>query len=115
MPKLIDRPRLQAQLAAQPQPVLVEALPRKYFDDWHLPQARHIPHDQVRELAPALLPDLHAPVVVYCASDTCQNSHIAARVLEQIGYTDVAVYAGGKKDWSEAGLAVERGSIAQAA
>jgi len=71
--------------------------------------------DQVRELAPALLPDLHAPVVVYCASDTCQNSHIAARVLEQIGYTDVAVYAGGKKDWSEAGLPVERGSIAQAA
>ena len=115
MPKLIDRPNLQARLAAHPQPVLVEALPRKYFDDWHLPQARHMPHDQVRELAPTLLPDLHAPVVVYCASDTCQNSHTAARVLEQIGYTDVAVYAGGKKDWSEAGLPVERGSFAQAA
>ena len=115
MPKLIERTALQARLATQPQPVLVEALPRKYFADWHLPQARHLPHDQVRELAAAVLPDPHAAIVVYCASDTCQNSHIAARLLEQLGYTDVAVYAGGKKDWSEAGLQVERGTVAQAA
>ena len=111
MPNLIERTQLQAQLAVQPRPVLVEALPRKYFDDWHLPQARHLPHDQVRALAPTVLPDLNATIVVYCASDTCQNSHIAARVLEQIGYTDVAVYAGGKKDWSEAGLPVERAAV----
>jgi len=26
-----------------------------------------------------------------------------------MGYQNVAVYAGGKQDWSEAGLAVERG------
>src|SRR5215467_8302987 len=115
MPKLIERTALQARLAAQPRPVLVEALPRKYFDDWPLPQARHLPHDAVRALAPTVLPDLNASIVVYCASDTCQNSHIAARVLEQLGYTDVAVYAGGKKDWSEAGLPLERGAVPQAA
>src|SRR5882724_7676522 len=110
MLKLIERAQLQTRLGTRPQPVLVEALPRKYFDDWHLPQARHLPHDQVRTLAPAVLPDLHAEIVVYCASDTCQNSHIAARVLAQIGYTNVAVYAGGKQDWSAAGLPVERGT-----
>ena len=114
MPKTIDRVQLQARLAGHAQPILVEALPRKYFDDWHLPAARHMPHDQVRELAAAVLPDQNAEIVVYCASDTCQNSHIAARVLEQIGYTNVAVYAGGKKDWSEAGLPIERG-VAKAA
>jgi len=38
---------------------------------------------------------------VYCASGTCQNSHIAANVLRQIGYDNVAVYAGGKADWKE--------------
>ena len=42
------------------------------------------------------------------ASATCQNSHIAARHLEQMGYTSVSVYAGGKQDWSEAGLPIER-------
>jgi rhodanese-related sulfurtransferase len=115
MLKMIDRVQLHAKMGAAPQPVLVEALPRKYFDDGHLPGARHLPHDQVRVLAPTLLPDLQAEVVVYCASDTCQNSHIAARVLEQIGYSNVAVYAGGKKDWSEGGLPLERAAVAQVA
>jgi rhodanese-related sulfurtransferase len=115
MPKQIERTQLQARLAARPAAVLVEALPRKYFDDGHLPGARHMPHDEVRALAPAVLPDLHAEIVVYCASATCQNSHIAARVLEQIGYTNVAVYAGGKKDWTEAGLPLERDAVAKAA
>lgn len=115
MLKMIDRVQLHAKLGAMPQPVLVEALPRKYFDDGHLPGARHLPHDQVRALAPTVLPDLDAEIVVYCASDTCQNSHIAARVLGQIGYRNVAVYAGGKKDWSEAGLPLERAPVTQAA
>jgi len=103
--KLIDRNTLQQQLGRA---TLVEALPETYYRDWHLPKAKHLPHDQVRRLAPALLPDRSATIVVYCASSSCQNSHIAAKVLEQMGYADVAVYAGGKQDWQEAGLPVER-------
>jgi len=106
--KLIDRKTLNDKLQSAAAPTLVEALPEKYWRDWHLPGAKHLPHDQVRELAPVVLPDRDAEVVVYCASATCQNSHIAARVLEQIGYRNVAVYAGGKQDWQEAGLPVER-------
>lgn len=99
--KLIDRSTLQARLGKA---TLVEALPQKYWRDWHLPGALNLPHEQVRQLAPALLPDRSAEIVVYCASSTCQNSHIAARVLEQMGYANVAVYPGGKQDWQEAGL-----------
>lgn len=36
------------------------------------------------------------------------NSHQAAARLASQGYTNVAVYAGGKKDWSEAGLKLEK-------
>jgi rhodanese-related sulfurtransferase len=115
MPHTIERSQLQTRLGATPHAILIEALPRKYFDDWRLPGARHMPHDEVRTLAPTVLPDRYAEIVVYCASNTCQNSHIAARVLEQMGYTNVSVYAGGKKDWIEAGLPVERGAVAQAA
>ena len=56
-----------------------------------------------------MLPEREAEIVVYCASNTCQNSHIAARRLEQLGYTRVAVFAGGKKEWVEAGLSLEPG------
>lgn len=97
----VTRNELQARLQANPGLVLLEALPQKYYDDWHLPGARHFPHDQARALAPGMLPDKSAEIVVYCASRTCQNSHIAARVLESLGYSNVAVFQGGKQEWKE--------------
>ena len=103
MTRTIARAELLARLAANPQLVLLEALPERYYDDWHLPGARHFPHDRARELAPAMVPSMGSEIVVYCASGTCQNSHIAANVLRQLGYGDVAVYAGGKEDWIAGG------------
>lgn len=102
MNKTVTRNELQARLSANPGLILLEALPAKYYNDWHLPGAKHFPHDQARQLAPAVVPDKSAEIVVYCASRTCQNSHIAANVLRQLGYANVAVYAGGKEDWTEA-------------
>lgn len=114
MSKLVNRNELLSRIAANPGLVLVEALPEKYYRDWHLPGARHMPHDQVRALAASVLPEKTAEIVVYCASATCQNSHIAAQALTQLGYANVAVYAGGKQDWSEAGLSVERSALVTA-
>ena len=108
MTKSLTRGELQARLAANPRLTLLEALPEKYYRDGHLPGALHFPHDQARALAPAMLPDKAAEIVVYCASATCQNSHTAARTLESLGYSDVGVYSGGKQDWSEAGLPLEQ-------
>jgi rhodanese-related sulfurtransferase len=107
--------QLNTRLNANPSLVLVEALPEKYYRDGHLPGARHLPHDQVNELAAKVLPQRDAEIVVYCASSTCQNSHMAARTLERIGYSRVAVFGGGKKEWVEAGQALERSASAAAA
>lgn len=104
MSKLIDRAALQARMVANPKLVILEALPAKYYDEGHLPGARHMPHDNVKELAPELVSDQAAEIVVYCASASCQNSHIAANRMTAMGYGNVSVYAGGKQDWSEAGL-----------
>lgn len=109
MPQTISREQLQQHLAKPSTPVLVEALPAKYYREGHLPGALHLPLDGVESLAPVILPDKRAEIVVYCASATCQNSHIAGRNLENLGYAKVSVYAGGKKDWVGAGLPVEQG------
>lgn len=103
----IDRQELTT-LLSNPGLVLLEALPRPYYDDGHLPGARWFPHDRAGELAATAAPRKGDPVVVYCASATCQNSHVAARALAGLGYTDVRVYAGGKADWADAGLPLER-------
>jgi rhodanese-related sulfurtransferase len=49
------------------------------------------------------LPDHTADIVVYCASATCQNSDIAARKLQSLGYPNVRVFRGGKAAWRDAG------------
>jgi rhodanese-related sulfurtransferase len=114
MSKEISLQDLNRRLRSTEPPLLLEALPAKYYEDWHLPGARHLPHDEVRRLAATVAPDKQAEVVVYCASATCRNSHIAASQLTQLGYVNVSLFAGGKQAWSEAGLPVERG-VAQAA
>jgi rhodanese-related sulfurtransferase len=115
MTAVITRVELQNRMASGNPPVLLEALPSRYFLEGHLPGARHMPHDDVKTLAPALVADKTSEIVVYCASQTCRNSHVAAQALRIMGYEHVLVYEGGKKDWVEAGLQLERGGVAAVA
>jgi rhodanese-related sulfurtransferase len=50
--------------------VLVETLPKQAYDHAHLPGAINMPLEQLHELAPQLLPDQNADIVVYCTSPT---------------------------------------------
>lgn len=87
--------------------VLFEALSEAHWASGHLPGAHAMPLDRIAEVAAAKAPDKKKPVVVYCASITCKNSDVAAKTLARLGYRDVAVYAGGKADWKDAGLPLE--------
>jgi rhodanese-related sulfurtransferase len=108
--KEITREELEAKLGRGEQVVLVETLGPKYYEDAHLPGAINIPHTEVDELAPTMLPDKSAEVVVYCSNRACQNSPQAARRLAALGYENVYDYEEGKQDWIEAGLPIESGA-----
>lgn len=107
MPTSITRTDLRREIEGPEPPVLIEALGAAYFADAHLPGAINIPPGQVARLAPVLLPDLDARIVVYC-SDRCDSSRIVARELADLQYSDVRIYEGGKEEWVEHGLPVER-------
>lgn len=106
----LTRVELQARLQANPQLVLLEALPLRYFEQSHLPGAIPFDHTAVAAEASRKLPNRDAEIVTYCASASCQNSHQAAQALRALGYGRVAVYAGGKQDWVDAGGPVEIGA-----
>ena len=110
MPNHINRDDLHHLMTNGQRPVLVEALGAAYYADAHLPGAVNIPPGHVHRLARALLPDRQAPIVVYCTGNGT-SSHTVAQRLEQLGYTTVAVYSGGKEDWVEHGLPLERTDI----
>jgi len=105
--KEISRAALSEALLSTSPPVVIEALGQKYYDSGHIPTAHMLPPEGAAEVA-SIVADKERPIVVYCASATCQNSHQAAADLAQQGYRNVAVYPGGKKDWVEAGLRLER-------
>lgn len=107
MPTRISREDLQDRLARIDRPVLIEALGAAFYSDAHLPDAINIPPGQIDRLVPRLLPDPNLPVVVYSSGST-SSAETVARRLEELGFSDVAVYAGGKEDWVEHGLPVER-------
>jgi len=68
--KTISRDELKAKMDRKDDFVLVETLAKASYDHAHLPGAINIPPDQVATLAPTLLPDKSADIVVYCASPT---------------------------------------------
>ncbi|MEV7550460.1 rhodanese-like domain-containing protein [Amycolatopsis sp. NPDC089917] len=97
--------------------VVVDTMPVAYFEKEHLPAARNIPgfpYEQAAEftdqLAPSVLPDKAAAIVVYCANTPCRNSEFVGRRLLEIGYTDVRKYREGIEDWVAGGLPTESSS-----
>lgn len=105
----VTRLELINKLLVGPRPILVEALPERYYRAGHLPGALNLNHDTVKAAAPALLPDRDAEIVVYCSNEACQNSAIAAVQLIAMGYRNVAVFKAGKQGWQDAGLTLEEG------
>lgn len=110
--RTISREELKGKLDRGEELVVVETLGPAYYEDAHLPGAINIPHTQVDALAPRLLPDKTAQVVVYCSNRACQNSPQAAKRLDSLGYERVYDYEEGKQDWIGAGLPTERGVAA---
>ena len=66
----ITREELQGKIEREDDFTLVETLAPEYYRHSHLPTAINIPPDRVAELAPQMLPDKSANIVVYCASPT---------------------------------------------
>ncbi len=62
----IERDELKEKIERGDAFALFEVLPAMYWRRHHLPGARSLPPEQVRELVPQLVPDKRAEIVVYC-------------------------------------------------
>jgi rhodanese-related sulfurtransferase len=103
----ISRERLQRKLELGEELVLVDALSPMSYARSHLPGAINLPPEWVDERAPIRIPGFETEVVVYCSDADCDSSVIVAERLLELGYLNVRHYAGGKRDWIEAGLPLD--------
>jgi rhodanese-related sulfurtransferase len=89
--------------------VLVDALAPMVYAHSHLPGAINLPSSNVDpDRVTRRIPDRSTEIIVYCSSEDCDDSHVTAGKLVQLGYTNVKHYAGGKDEWREPGLPLER-------
>jgi rhodanese-related sulfurtransferase len=89
--------------------VLVDALAPMIYAHSHLPTAINLPPSAVDATRLAKrIPDLGTEVVVYCANQNCEDSIVTAQKLEALGYVNVRHYPGGKDEWRDRGLPLER-------
>ncbi|MDX1694291.1 MAG: rhodanese-like domain-containing protein [Ketobacteraceae bacterium] len=103
----IDRNELQASLKTNPDMVLIEVLDESEFEKYHLPYSMNVPLDShFEDNITAAVPDKDKTVVVYCKNESCDASEKAAKRIEELGYSKVYDYTGGKEDWKDAGLPI---------
>lgn len=73
----------------------------------HMPDAYHLGRGVLEVKAHQVLPDLDAPIVLYCGGGN--RSVLAADVMQVMGYTNVASMSGGWRAWMAAGGESETG------
>ncbi len=70
MVETVSREELKGKMDGGERFTLVETLQEVAYQHAHLRGAINLPPDRVRELAPRLLPDKGADIIVYCSSPT---------------------------------------------
>ena len=67
MDRTISTMELKSKLDSK-QVTVVETLASDRYEQGHIPGAVNIPPEQIRELAPQLLPNKNAEIVTYCSN-----------------------------------------------
>jgi len=101
---------LKRMMAADPAPIVLDVRERSEFDAAHIAGARNVPRGILEaaceydyaETEPDLVAARARPIVVVCRSGN--RSAMAALVMRQIGYADVASLKLGVKGWNDGDL-----------
>lgn len=102
---IISHNKLKAKLDRGDRFRLVMTLDHNAFKRMHIPGSLHF--RSISEIVRNI--PLDEEIVVYCVQPECPSSWNAYKALEAQGYRKLYRYAGGLRDWVEAGYPVEVG------
>jgi len=92
------------------QATFVDARSDSDFAQGRIPGALNIPRGNENMYFPILrgTTGFDATIVVYCSSETCDDSIVVAEYLKRQGYTSINLYKGGIVKWIEKGYPLEK-------
>lgn len=92
----------------------LDARRTRFYEKGHIPRAISLSvwEAALDERISALLDRIpqEMPVVVYCMSANCEDSHMLADALKSAGYQDIRILKGGFPEWQKKKLEFETGS-----
>ena len=91
-------------LESESPPLFVDVREPDEWEEGHIPGAVYVTRGRLEQRIEGLIPDKNRPLVVYCSAGS--RSAFAAKVLGEMGYTDVVNLAGGFSDWKRNGYDV---------
>lgn len=88
--------------------VFVDARPISVFAEGHVQGAYCIPayeaEAHLMDFLETVAPD--TPVVTYCSGRSCEDSHLLAALMKDLGYRNVRVFIDGYSAWQAAGYPI---------
>lgn len=89
---------------------IVDVRTREAYEHGHLPNAVSFPLEEFDENFIDMMSIIKkdAPVLVYCESIECPDSHTFANQLVLMKYSDVKIFSGGFLAWKDKGYPIEK-------
>lgn len=83
---------------------LIDARPYKKYLQATIPGSISIPDTSMNKLLGKFPADKNMKIITFCGGYDCGKSHKVAKKLQEMGYKNVSVYAGGMPQWKKEGL-----------
>lgn len=100
--KTITAEELKKKMEQDPQLMVINVLVKDAYDNCHIKGSINVSFNDLP--AQAQQWGKNTPLVLYCASQVCRSSSQAYALLENKGFTNLAVYEGGIQEWQQKGF-----------
>ena len=106
----IINPEIVKQIVKKKERLILDVRRREIYNQGHLPGALSFPLVDFDENIGMLLDSVSktSPILVYCSSVECSDSHTAAEQLKSLKYENIKVFSGGFRQWLELGHETEK-------
>jgi 3-mercaptopyruvate sulfurtransferase SseA len=92
---------------------ILDARPQIFYRMSHVPGALSLPRDDFENgystIRTRLRTDLGHPIVVYCADTSCTDASLVKKSLNALGHSNVGIFSGGWREWTQSGKETESG------
>ncbi len=85
--------------------LVINVLDQELYNDCHIVGSINVPFDQLEDFAQKT--NKTTPIVLYCSNYRCTASGIGARMLKNLGFSNVSIYEGGTAEWYQKKLPVQ--------